>query len=151
MEDEKWHWEKFRKGEAGTMSSFCTQGLVGGDHSRKGIGRRWWRMNTEVIRCAGCLRSIETEWNGIGHGWRRLPVKQGTLEGLQAPVVSGDDVAWRDATMSSIYFPWRLRRRGNDRNEMWRISHPLWVDRGGEQIGRWQGRAAATLILGEVP
>jgi hypothetical protein len=75
-------------------------------------------MNAEVIRCVGYLQSIETEWNGIGRGWRRLPVKQGMLEGLQVPVVSGCGVARRDATMSSIYFPWRLRKRGNDRNEM---------------------------------
>jgi hypothetical protein len=50
-------------------------------------------MNAEVIRCVGYLQSIETEWNGIGCGWHRLPVKQGMLEGLQVPVVSGCGVA----------------------------------------------------------
>jgi hypothetical protein len=51
-------------------------------------------MNAEVVRRAGCLRSIKTEWNGIRRGWRRLPVKQGTLEGLlQGPMVSDVGVA----------------------------------------------------------
>jgi hypothetical protein len=41
MEDKKWRREKFRRGEAGAMSWFCTQGLVGGGDSRMGIGQ-WW-------------------------------------------------------------------------------------------------------------